>query len=95
MTYTSASGCFSRQRFTIARPSSVGHPQVGEHDVELAVLELGRPGLAAGGDGAGVAVALQALGDGLGEVLVVVDHQHPQGFAHTFIMQIVFLAGIG
>ena len=36
------------------------------------------PGLAAGGDGDGVPLALQALGDRLGQVPVVVDDQHAQ-----------------
>ena len=57
------------------QPVQVAHPQVGQDEVELFGLDLRRPLLAAGGDGARVAAGFEDLGDGLGVVPLVVDDQ--------------------
>ena len=57
------------------QPVEVGHPQVGEDDVEGVLVDLGGTGLAAGGHGAAMTSALQALGNRLGEVPIVVNEE--------------------
>ncbi len=55
------------------------HAQVGEDDVEFVMLDLARPGLAAGGDDALIASdALQTFGNRLGVARFVVDDQDAQ-----------------
>ena len=49
------------------------HAQVGENDIELFLLDLGRAGLAAGGNDTVVTDAPQAFRDGLGVHWFVVD----------------------
>ena len=49
------------------------HPQIGDDDVERLALDECGAALAGGGDGAIVAGLLEAVGDGLGVGLVVVD----------------------
>ena len=57
------------------QPAEVGHLQVGQHHVEGVLLQPRDARLAARGDRAGVAAALQALGDGFRQVLVVIDDE--------------------
>ncbi len=57
----------------------VAHPQIGDDEVELVLVDLLRAGLAAGRHGAIVADPLEAVGDRVGVQRLVVDHQHGQG----------------
>ena len=59
----------------------VRHAQIGEDDVEIVLVDPGRPRLAAGDDGALVADALQALGHRLGVRLFIIDDEHFELFA--------------
>ncbi len=59
----------------------VGHLEVGEDDVEVVMRDPPCPLLAAAGDGALVAFALQRLGKRFGVRSLVVDDQHFQPFA--------------
>ena len=59
------------------------HDQVGQHDVELLLLDQAQSFPAAGGDHALVAHALEALGHGLRVRLVVVDYQNSYGLFHV------------
>ena len=58
------------------------HDQVGDDDVEDLLLDEPQSFLAAGGDDAVVADALEALGHGLGVRFIVVDHQDADLLVH-------------